>query len=333
MSVNSALFPYESSRISIERLLQSIQRMIVGKQECVFRLVSAMLCGGHVLIEDVPGVGKTSLARALAQSVGCTYKRIQFTPDLLPSDVTGVTVYNERDRQFEFRPGPIMAQIVLADELNRTSPRTQSALLEAMEEGRVTVDGVTYPLPRPFLLIATQNPSDYEGTYRLPEVQLDRFMMKLRLGYPSAAQEVEMLGRWLDLPADEAVRPVLSPEELLRMQQECRSVYVDETVKEYIVAIVHATRQHKEVTLGASPRASLALMRASQAQAYMLGRAYVVPDDVKAVVVSVLSHRIMLRSGARSFDAAGDSADNEAVVRDILKRCPVPGMRAGGRFR
>lgn len=326
MSVHTPKFPEDFSPPSINRIIQSIERVIVGKRDCIVRIVGAMLAGGHVLIEDVPGVGKTMLVRALAASIGCSYKRIQFTPDLLPSDVVGVSVYNSETRRFEFRPGPIMAQIVLADELNRTSPRTQSALLEAMEEGRVTVDGTEYPLPQPFCLIATQNPLEYEGTFRLPEAQLDRFMIKLRLGYPSAAQETDMLGRLAGEHPVDQVEPAVTSEEWSRMQRQCRAVHTDESLKAYIVAMIHATRTSRHIELGASPRASYALMRAAQAEAFMDGRKYVIPDDVQAMAVPVLAHRIVPTAGISS-----DRLDREAIIRDLAARCTAPGVRGGGR--
>lgn len=326
MSVHTPQFPEDFSPPSINRLIQTIERVIVGKRDRIIRMVGAMLAGGHVLLEDVPGVGKTMLVRALAASIGCSYKRIQFTPDLLPSDVVGASVYNNETRQFEFRPGPIMAQIVLADELNRTSPRTQSALLEAMEEGRVTVDGAVHSLPQPFTLIATQNPLEYEGTFRLPEAQLDRFMIKLRLGYPSAAQEEDMLGRLTGEHPIERLEPAVTVEEWIRMQRQCSAVHVDDSLKSYIVSIVHATRNSRDIELGASPRASYALMRAAQAEAFMRGRKFLIPDDVLAMAVPVLAHRIVPAAGSRL-----DGPGYEAIIREIAVRCAVPGIRGGGR--
>jgi MoxR-like ATPase len=287
----------------------------------------SLLCGGHILIEDVPGVGKTMLARSLAKSVGCTFKRIQFTPDLLPSDVTGVTIYNQKTGEFEFRPGPVMAQIVLADEINRATPKTQSALLESMEEHQVTVDGVTYGLPAPFLVMATQNPIEYEGTFPLPEAQLDRFMMRINLGYPSRGDEITILASQLQSHPIEEIGQVISAEELQSLQQRVRAVYVDRPlIMQYIVDVATATREHQEVYLGASPRGSLSLTQASQARAALHGRDFVIPDDVKALAPATLAHRLIVSPAARIRNV-----DTRIIVQEILDTVPVPGGNASGR--
>lgn len=307
-----------------ERLTENIERVIFGKHEEVTLTLIGLLCQGHLLIEDVPGVGKTMLAKALAKSVGCTFSRIQFTPDMLPSDVTGVSIFNQESRDFEFRPGPIMAQIVLADEINRATPKTQSALLEAMEEHQVTVDGTTYRLARPFLVLATQNPIEYEGTFPLPEAQLDRFLLRIRLGYPRATDEINMLdAQQYQHPVNE-LRQVVSVENLIEAQNAVRAVYVDRQVKRYIVDLVTATRSHSEVYLGASPRGSLALYRASQARAALSGRDHVLPDDVKALAIPTLAHRIIIGPAGRIKNVT-----SESIVNDVLKRVPIPGATLG----
>jgi MoxR-like ATPase len=321
-----------------QAIAANVEQVIVGKSEAVRRVLAAVLCGGHVLIEDVPGVGKTVLARCFARSLGCTFKRIQFTPDLLPADVTGAVVYNQQAGGFEFRAGPIMAQVVLADEINRASPRTQSSLLECMEEGQVSVDGTTYLLPRPFLVLATQNPIEYAGTFPLPEAQLDRFLMRISLGYPTPDEEMSILDEQRRAHPLESLGVVVGPEGLLALQAQVRETYIDERVRRYIVDIVGETRRHPDVALGASPRGSLALARTAQALAFIDGRDYVLPDDVKAVAPAVLGHRLVLRGplGA-SFTAEGQAA--EAIVASILDNRPVPGAgsppgiqrRAGGR--
>ncbi|HEY8489344.1 AAA family ATPase [Thermaerobacter litoralis] len=308
------------------RVLASVERAVVGKRAEIRYLLAALLANRHVLIEDVPGVGKTTMVRALARSIDCTFRRIQFTPDLLPSDITGLSVYDPATRQFTFRPGPIHSQVVLADEINRTSPKTQSALLEAMEEGQVTVDGQTYPLPRPFFVLATQNPIEYEGTFPLPESQLDRFGLRIRLGYPRPAEERAILdlhhgGRPVD-----AVEPVTTAEEILELQQLVTQVHVDDSIKDYLVRIIQATRVHSAVYLGASPRASLSLYRLSQALAAIDGRTFVLPDDVKELAPLVLAHRLVLQPEARWQDT-----DPEAVVRDVLEHVPAPVERRAER--
>lgn len=282
-----------------KRIIANVEKAIVGKRQPLVLALAAWLCEGHILLEDVPGVAKTMLARALARSVGCSFKRIQCTPDLLPTDVSGASIFNPKTADFEFRPGPIFAQVVLADEINRATPRTQAALLEAMAESRVTVDGETHRLGPPFLVIATQNPVDHEGTFPLPEAQLDRFLMRFSLGYPSLEEELKMLDLLQRTHPIDQLEPVVSAEELLACQQAVREVYVDDKVRRYLMQIIHDTRTHEDIALGASPRASLALFRASQAIAALRGRNYVLPDDVKRVVGPVLAHRIIIRPESR----------------------------------
>lgn len=306
----------------VERMILNVEKVIVGKRETIEQAFIAMLSGGHLLLEDVPGVGKTMLVRALARTIGCEFKRIQCTPDLLPSDVTGVSVYNAKTGDFEFRPGPLMTPIVLADECNRTSPKTQSAFLEAMEEKRVTVDGVGYELPKPFVLLATQNPVDYEGTYALPEAQMDRFLMKLSLGYPTPVQEILMLDRLQDLHPIDQVKPVIVQDEFVQLQREAAMIHVDNTLKDFIVRLALATREHTDLYLGASPRASYALMRAAQTSAYMKGRTFVVPDDIKDLVLPVWAHRLILTSEARM---TGKSA--ERILAELLASLQTPVLR------
>ncbi|HXF60885.1 MAG TPA: MoxR family ATPase [Caldilineaceae bacterium] len=305
-----------------ERVLRNVQQVIVGKDAEVRLTLLAMLCEGHLLIEDVPGVGKTMLARAIARSIGCTFRRIQFTPDMLPSDVTGVSIYNQKTMEFEFRPGPIMAQIVLTDEINRATPKTQSALLEAMEERQVTVDGKTYPMARPFLVLATQNPIEYEGTFPLPEAQVDRFMMRIHLGYPGKNHEIEMLTRQTDHHPIQDLQQVVALEELLEAQQAIRGVYVDDLVKSYIVDLVTTTRDHPDIYLGASPRGSLALFLAARALAALEGRDFVLPDDVKRLAEPALAHRLIISPSARIKNVTA-----RQVIEDALRHTPVPGAR------
>jgi len=312
------------ARALARRLVENAERVIVGKREAVELGVTALLARGHVLVEDVPGVGKTMLAKSIARSTGCTFKRIQFTPDLLPGDITGVSVYNQRTGAFEFRPGPLMAQVVLADEINRATPKTQSALLEAMEEGQVTVDGVTHPLPQPFLVLATQNPIEYEGTFPLPEAQLDRFLLRIRLGYPTAEEELEIIRRQERGHPIQTLEPVARPEDILEAQSAVAEVRVEEGVRRYIVSIVEQTRRHPEVALGASPRASLALFRASQALALVRDRDFVIPDDVKALAGPVLAHRLVISAAGRMR-----GLDGWQVVQSVLSLVPVPGARPG----
>ncbi len=303
-----------------DRVSANIETVIVGKHETVELTIVGLLCQGHLLIEDVPGVGKTMLARSLARSLGCTFSRIQFTPDMLPSDVTGVSIFNQVTREFEFRPGPVMAQVVLADEINRATPKTQAALLEAMEERQVTVDGVTHPLPRPFMVLATQNPIEYEGTFPLPEAQVDRFLMRVRLGYPSTDDEIDILDRQQFNHPFEKLEKIVSVEELLSVQEQVKDIFVSPALKRYIVDLSNQTRQHAEVYLGASPRGSLALFRTSQARAALLGRDYVLPDDIKELAIPTLAHRVILGPGARLRDLTA-----EQVVDEILHSVPVPG--------
>lgn len=306
----------------VNKIIDNVNKVIVGKSEEVKLVLIALLSGGHVLIEDVPGVGKTSLVKALAKSISADFKRIQFTPDLLPSDVIGVSIYNPEKAIFEFKQGPIMSQILLADEINRTSPKTQSSLLEAMEERQITVDGNTYHLPRPFMVIATQNPIEYDGTYRLPEAQLDRFMIRISLGYPDVKHEVNMLKMFEALDPLEDLKPVVSIKEILKMQDEAKSVYIDDSILAYIIDIVNKTRNSDMVLLGASPRAALNLMKAAQAKAFIEGRNYVLPDDVKYLCVPVLSHRIILKNELRF-----NSVDEKSVIKDILNATKVPVVR------
>jgi MoxR-like ATPase len=302
------------------RIVENVEQVIVGKRSAVQLTVLGLLCQGHILIEDVPGVGKTVLAKALSKSVGCKFQRIQFTPDMLPSDVTGVSVFNQKNREFEFRPGPIHAQIVLVDEINRATPKTQSALLEAMEEKQVTVDGTTYPLEPPFMVLATQNPIEYEGTFPLPEAQLDRFLLRIRLGYPSKEQEMDILDRQQYSHPIESVEQAVTLAELQTVQTAVKDIYIDNLVKEYIVEVVRRTREHPDVYLGSSSRGALALYRLGQARAAMFGRDYVLPDDIKALARAALGHRIIVGPAARIKDI-----DPDAIVQDILDKVPVPG--------
>ncbi|MCY3749306.1 MAG: MoxR family ATPase [Chloroflexi bacterium] len=310
-------------RTVANRIIDNVATVIVGKRDAIELVVVALLSDGHILIEDVPGVGKTTLAKAISRSVGLSFKRVQFTPDLLPSDVTGVTIFNQKTSEFEFREGPVMAQIVLADEVNRATPKTQSALLEAMEERQITVDGATYVLPEPFLVLATQNPIEYEGTFPLPEAQLDRFLMRVNLGYPERQDELQVLAtRQREQPIDD-IQQVVTLEEVFAAQEAVKDVYVDPLVSNYIVDISRATREHNDVYLGASPRGSLGLFRAGQAMAAVDGRDYVVPDDVKRLAESVLSHRVIVSPAARIR-----SVDTRAIVAGILDFVPVPGASA-----
>jgi MoxR-like ATPase len=302
-----------------ERLRQNIQQVIVGKDEVINLALVAVLCEGHILLEDIPGIGKTTLARALAASLGCTFRRIQFTPDLLPSDVTGLNWFNQKDQLFEYRAGPVVSQVVLADEINRATPRTQSALLEAMQERQVTVDGVTRPLPRPFLVMATQNPVELEGTFPLPEAQVDRFLLRIVIGYPSEEEENAILERFRAQDPLPDLQSVSSPAEILDLQKVRREIRVEETVRDYIVRVARATRRHPEIELGASPRATLALYWSSQAWAGILGRDFVIPDDVKFMAPYVLTHRLMI-----SPQAQLRGREPQELVADIVDAVPVP---------
>jgi MoxR-like ATPase len=302
-----------------ERVERSVSRVIVGKSREIELMLVAMLCEGHVLLEDVPGIGKTTMAKALARSLGCTFHRIQFTPDLLPSDITGTSVYNQQTAQFETRKGPIFSQIVLADEINRAGPRTQSALLEAMEERQVTIDVQTMPLPRPFMVLATQNPVELEGTFPLPEAQLDRFLIRLKLGYPDEDEERTILRRFKEASPLLDLEPVASAEDVLRAQHAVRKVYVSPIVEGYLIRLIHATRNHETIELGASPRATLALYRTAQAHAAIKGRGFVIPDDVKVMAAPVLAHRLILSTRTRLR-----GRDSTAILQEVVDSVPVP---------
>ena len=302
----------------VEKIKGNISKVIVGKDETIERLMVAMLCSGHVLIEDVPGVGKTMLARSLAISLGGQFKRLQCTPDLLPNDVTGVSVFNQAAEDFEFRPGPVFVNVLLADEINRATPRTQSALLEAMQETQVTVDGITYPLPKPFMVLATQNPVEYEGTFPLPEAQLDRFMLKIDMGYPTHAEEKEILNRLKRQHPIESLESMVEPEDVEGLKSGVWDVHVDETVVDYIIRVVDATRSHHDILLGGSPRATLALFKTAQALAAIRGRDHVLPDDVKNLAIPVLSHRLMLRPES---ELRGNTSED--LIKRIIENTPL----------
>jgi MoxR-like ATPase len=304
---------------SASRTIENVAQVIVGKDDVIELCLVALLCEGHILLEDVPGIGKTTLAKAVARSVGCSFRRIQFTPDLLPSDVTGILYFNQKTQDFEFRPGPIMAQIVLADEINRATPRTQSALLEAMQEQQVTVDVETVKLPRPFLVLATQNPIELEGTFPLPEAQIDRFLMRLALGYPSREDEKTILLRYEHQDPLETLEPAIQAGDLLLMQEQIKAVLVEESVREYVVDVVRATREHEAVELGVSPRGTLALYRTAQALAAIRGRRFVIPDDVKYLAPPVLTHRILISPQTRLRGRRP-----EEVLAEIVDTVPVP---------
>ena len=303
-----------------QKISDHISLVIIGKEKVVQLITIGLFSQGHVLIEDVPGVGKTMLARSLAKTVGCTFKRIQFTPDMLPSDITGVSIYNQQNQTFEYRAGPIMTQVLLADEINRATPKTQSALLEAMEERTVTVDGVTHSLPEPFLVLATQNPIEYEGTFPLPEAQLDRFLLKIQLGYPNAADEIKVLERQQIKHPIEDLAPIISIETLAECQQKVKQIFVSDSIKQFIIDLIRATRQHEDIYLGASPRGSLGLFKTSQARAAIMGRDYVIPDDIKTVFPAVVSHRIVVSPKGRISHLTP-----EQILLEILGSTPVPG--------
>ena len=303
-----------------EKIVQNVEKVMVGKTDTVQLAVIALISQGHLLIEDAPGVGKTMLARSLAKSINCSFKRIQFTPDMLPGDITGVSIYNQKTSDFEFRPGPILTQVLLADEINRATPKVQSALLEAMEERQITVDGVTRQMPSPFHVLATQNPIEYEGTFPLPEAQLDRFLLRINIGYPSPSEEITIVEKQQYVHPIEQIDHVVDASDILMLQETVKKIYVDELVKQYIVDLVEATRQHPSVYLGASPRGSLALFRTAQARALLEGRDYVLPDDVKSLAVPALAHRSLLSSAGQST-----GKDSRAVISEILDNVPVPG--------
>ena len=307
-----------------EQVIENLEKVVVGKRQSLELIVIGLLCQGHVLIEDVPGVGKTVMARSLARSLDCSFNRIQFTPDMLPSDVTGVSIFNQQKREFEFRAGPVIGQIILADEINRATPKTQAALLEAMEERQVTVDGVTHQLPRPFMVLATQNPIEYEGTFPLPEAQLDRFLLRVRMGYPSISNEIRILEeQQLQHPID-ALKAVVKTKDILGAIDDIKKIYVSPAIKRYIVELTGRTRQSDDVYLGSSPRGSLALFRTGQARAALMGRDHVLPDDIQEMAVSVLGHRILVGPAARLREVSADR-----IVREIVENLPVP----GGEFR
>ncbi|MGG0411180.1 AAA family ATPase [Peribacillus simplex] len=314
---------YKQVNQKLEMVLGNIEKVIIGKRDIAELSIVALLSGGHVLLEDVPGVGKTVMVRALAKSIGASFKRIQFTPDLLPSDVTGVSIFNPKEQEFIFRPGPIMGHIILADEINRTSPKTQSALLEAMEEASVTIDGVTRGLEKPFFVMATQNPIEYEGTYPLPEAQLDRFLLKMKMGYPGVEEEIEVLHRAQYTAPLEKLESVITLDELIELQSEVKAVIVDDTIKRYIVELANQTRTHEAVYLGVSPRGSIALMKAAQAYALIQRRDYVLPDDVQYLVPFVFSHRLILKP-----EANYDGFDAGMVINEIVATTQVPVKRA-----
>jgi len=303
----------------VDSLEENMEKVIVGKKDSIRLIIIALLCQGHVLIEDVPGVGKTTLVSALAKSLDLTFRRIQFTPDVLPSDITGFSMYNFKTGEMEFHPGMVMGQVVLADEINRTSPKTQSSLLEVMEERQVTVDGKTYPLPEPFIVLATQNPVDYIGTFPLPEAQLDRFFLKVILGYPSKREEMFILTRFQHSNPLDSLQPVANKDDILKLQRTTREVKVADAIRDYITSLVGMTRDHPDLTLGASPRGSIFLMRASQAHALLDGRNYVIPDDVQKMVIPVLAHRLILKPEARLKDMTP-----ERILKSIINTVYVP---------
>lgn len=311
----------EAAQTTAKVIIANVEQVIIGKRDVIELAVIALMSKGHLLIEDAPGVGKTMLARSLAKSLDCTFRRLQFTPDMLPSDITGVSMYNQKTGDFEFRPGPIMAQIVLADEINRATPKVQSALLECMEEGQITVDGVTHKMPAPFHVLATQNPIEYEGTFPLPETQLDRFLLRISIGYPSLADEVNIMNQQQYQHPIDSLKAIATAADLEMLQAAVRAIYVDDLVKQYAASVVAATRSHPAIFLGASPRGSLALYRTAQARALINGRDYVLPDDVKALAEPVLAHRLIPRLTDSSHDKTG-----RAIVAKLLESVPVPGV-------
>ncbi|CUV02317.1 MAG: MoxR family ATPase [SAR202 cluster bacterium] len=311
----------QSATTIAREIVDNVSKVIVGKQPVIKQALAAVIAKGHILIEDVPGVGKTMLAKSISSSIGCSFKRIQFTPDLLPSDIVGVSIYNQSTREFQFRPGPVMAQIVLVDEINRATPKTQSALLEAMEELQVSVDGVTRPLEQPFIVMATQNPIEYEGTFPLPEAQLDRFLMRISLGYPSFTDELSVIEQQEKTHPIDELEAVASPEDVIKLQKAAQNVYVDTAVREYIVGLIEATRTHEDVSLGASPRASLSMFRAVRGMAILRDRDYVIPDDVKELAYAVLAHRLILSPAARMR-----GLHTGQVIDGLLESVAVPGV-------
>jgi MoxR-like ATPase len=318
--VESPLKETQSATDIAQRIVENVSKVIVGKTLVIERTLAAIVAQGHILIEDVPGVGKTMLAKSISASIGCSFKRIQFTPDLLPSDITGVSIYNQSTGEFEFRPGPVMAQIVLVDEINRATPKTQSTLLEAMEELQVSVDGTSRTLDRPFVVMATQNPIEYEGTFPLPEAQLDRFLMRISLGYPSFAEELSVIEQQEKTHPIDELQAVASPEDVIRLQDAAKEIYVDSAVREYIVTLIEATRDHEDVSLGASPRASLGMFRAVRGLAILRDRDYAIPDDVKELAYAVLAHRLILSPAARMRGLQA-----RQVIDGLLESVAVPG--------
>ena len=318
----------ELSTDDANQIVENVKRVIIGKESAIELAVVALICQGHILIEDVPGVGKTMLARSLAKSTSCDYSRIQFTPDLLPSDISGVSIYNQKSGNFEFKSGPVMAQIVLADEINRATPKTQSALLEAMDERQVTVEGVTHSLPRPFIVMATQNPVEYEGTFPLPEAQLDRFFLKITLGYPTLEEERAIVDTQELAHPIEALTAVATGDEIVKIQESVKGIYVDDLIRQYIVTVVAATRDQEDISLGSSPRGSLSLFRGAQALAMIRGRDYVLPDDVKELAVPMLAHRIIAAAPARMRGITP-----EEIIESLVDQLAVPGAQSRGWFR
>jgi len=315
----------EYNNVFVKRIGESVSKVIVGKKDIVEKLLVVLFAGGHVLIEDVPGVGKTTMVHAVARSIGCSFNRIQFTPDLLPSDITGVTVYNMKQGEFEFKQGPITSNIILADEINRGSPKTQSSLLEAMQERQITIDGTTYKLPEPFMVLATQNPIEYEGTFPLPEAQIDRFTIRISMGYPTHAEEKCILNNYKADNLLEKMEPVISSKDIMEIREKVEKVHVDDSIQDYIVQIVQETRKYKDVYLGCSPRGTLALFNNSRALAFIRGREYVLPDDVKELVFCTLAHRIILKSEARI-----QGKDQDSVLAEILRSIRVPVANING---
>lgn len=309
----------QQATLIAQEIVENVSKVIVGKKSIVEHALSAVVAQGHILIEDVPGVGKTMLAKSISASIGCSFKRIQFTPDLLPSDIVGISIYNQRTGEFQFRAGPVMAQMVLVDEINRATPKTQSALLEAMEELQVSVDGDSRTLDRPFVVIATQNPIEYEGTFPLPEAQLDRFLMRISIGYPSFAEEMSIIEQQEQVHPINELRSVATPEDIIDLQEACKNIYVDNTVREYIVSLIDATRNHENVSLGASPRASLGMFRAARGLAILRDRDYVIPDDIKELAYAVLAHRLILSPSARM-----KGLHTEQIISNLLESVPIP---------